>query len=694
MSADSTMENDIRQQSSSEAFATLSGDGGHLTVCKLRAWSFSQWVRKYVSDLILSNQLSRRRAPRVDKAIDILVAKAKTSDDGELSFAEFNAFVKLVKDPSDEHPFQAELTWTLFDTSREGYLIFHHLAPIRKMLSMLGLTCDNDTFEEFQNAADDLRISIDQYYSWFAALSEKRPQLLKIDRDPHDQFVRDTFLEISRGEEYLSPKQIKSRLVSGLIRNYLTVMTHQGILSPTQVPKTDRAMRILLAKAEVADNQRLSFQEVESVTKAMRHLSPKHPLEAELTWHLFDTSQQGFIPVGHMVSVRAMLSKLDLACDNSSFEELLRTADDDRISSDQYYEWFSKLIDQRAQSRKPVVNSATDEDPHYQWSREAFASLTSESGGRLTLSVINSRMLMWIRMYVTDMTVRGVLPGACVPGTQRTANILIAKAEVSDYGDLSFEEFYAFTRAMKDLSPGRRLEAELTWRLVDTDGRGFLTFEQLVIVRKMLSRLRLTCDNEYFVQLLETADDYRISLDNYLQWFDKDVGKRPTPRKKAPLPKMTTGYRERSSDSEKQSRSSTVKAMGMTFSHPASSADQFLRSAEIAGMSSFTSEFSKQSSSPRTPTWGRLPTMRQEKNMAFTTSLRSGDQLARSRELAKMRMTAPAYSPLKEGSWINLPLSLSETVREPTPRHTSARKWPGLGTPPSFRPQELEDWPI
>eukprot|EP00930_Biecheleria_cincta_P004511 TRINITY_DN10541_c0_g2_i1.p1 TRINITY_DN10541_c0_g2~~TRINITY_DN10541_c0_g2_i1.p1 ORF type:complete len:736 (+),score=98.24 TRINITY_DN10541_c0_g2_i1:70-2277(+) len=732
------MESDIQHQSSSEAFATLSGDGGHLTVSKLKMRTFTHWVRKYVSDLVSSNELARRRAPRIDRAVSILIAKAETSDGRELLFKEFDEFVRVIKDPSNEHPFQAELTWRLFDTDGEGSLVSHQLVSVRTMLSKLGLTCGDSAFDKFLSTADNLCISCDEYYAWFATLVEQRPQTLKTDADPHDRFVRETFLEISNGNEYLTLKLIKSRTFSEWIREYLTDMSLKGVVSPSKLPRTDRAVRIVVAKAEIVDSKQLSYQEFESVMRALRNLSPTHSVEAELTWHLFDTARQGFLPTSQIVLARAMLSKLELVSDNKSFEELLATADDDCISSGQYYEWCAKLVDQRRQCRKPVIDSAADADPRHQLSREAYASLTSDSGGRLTLNQLKSRMFVsWVRMYVTDMTLKGVLSADRAPQTQRAVNILIAKAEVAHYRDISFEEFHAFTSAIKDPSPefldtwrslfGDRAlippEAELTWRLLDTSGLGFLTLEQVSLARRMLSRLQLSSESDLFEQLLETADEDRISFSNFSKWFSKLAGKRLTPRKQGAPPTEPAGCRDRLRETDKQSspyggsgesvdfqlpegqakqkaRPSAVKAkpalqaLGMTFANTSASGDQNLRSAEIAALTTFTPEFLELSLSPRVPasraTWAvamgtrepqkrKPPMMRQEKDMAFGRPTLPRDQLARSADLASLKLYECGKSPLKDR-----PLNLSEIVWQPTPRHASARKWPGIGLPPTI----------
>jgi len=111
---------DTHAQWASEAFTSLVGSSGQLSIARLRGRSFSVWLRNFVNAMVLQGRLPPCKAMRTSHLAALLIAKARVNKDGCLSEGEFCAATRVLSSPSPSESLDAEVVWALFDVSRLG----------------------------------------------------------------------------------------------------------------------------------------------------------------------------------------------------------------------------------------------------------------------------------------------------------------------------------------------------------------------------------------------------------------------------------------------------------------------------------------------------------------------------------------------------------------------------------------------
>jgi len=164
------------------------------------------------------------------------------------------------------------------------------------------------------------------------------------------------------------------------------------------------------------------------------------------------------------------------------------------------------------------------EDEHRQWAEDAFSVLVGPDG-RLTQERLAGRpFASWFRALITDMTVHGILPPTKVVRTSRIVALLCSKASMNPNGCLSLDEFDACTRVITSPSAGCRLEEELTWCLLNVDGRPrIVSAEAVGQVKVLWASVGITCSIEEAQELVEascTEDNGFLTADRYHDWFE------------------------------------------------------------------------------------------------------------------------------------------------------------------------------
>ena len=74
---------DTHAQWASEAFTSLVGSSGQLSIARLRGRSFSVWLRNFVNAMVLQGRLPPCKAMRTSHLAALLIAKARVNKDDE-----------------------------------------------------------------------------------------------------------------------------------------------------------------------------------------------------------------------------------------------------------------------------------------------------------------------------------------------------------------------------------------------------------------------------------------------------------------------------------------------------------------------------------------------------------------------------------------------------------------------------------
>lgn len=227
------------------------------------------------------------------------------------------------------------------------------------------------------------------------------------------------------------------------------------------------------------------------------------------------------------------------------------------------------------------------EDEHREWAEDAFSVLVGPDGRLTQKCLAGQPFASWFRALITDMTVHGSLAPAKVLRTSRIVGLLRTKASMNQNGCLSLDEFDACTRVIASPSAGCRLEEELTWCLLNVDGRPrIVSAEAVGQVRALWAAAGVTCSTEGAQEVLDASsaeDNGCLTAARYHEWFESCCEPR---RMETSAPASARGASARASAQQGQSSF-------LSRSRCAHPRDHMLRSSEAGAMSLFRYEGDK-----------------------------------------------------------------------------------------------------
>lgn len=169
-------EADTHAQWASEAFTSLVGSSGQLSIARLRRRSFSVWLRNFVNAMVLQGRSPPCKAMRTSHLAALLIAKARVNKDGCLSEGEFCAATRVLSSPSPSESLDAEVVWALFDVSRLGEVEATYFSDVVAVWEMAGRTCSDDDARRVKDDSKENgdKFTAEQYVAWLTCLKVGR----------------------------------------------------------------------------------------------------------------------------------------------------------------------------------------------------------------------------------------------------------------------------------------------------------------------------------------------------------------------------------------------------------------------------------------------------------------------------------------------------------------------------------------
>jgi len=177
---------------------------------------FAAWLRAFLSDMVRTGKLPPSRSVRTSRLVDLLAAKARCNVSGFLIHAEFDAFTRVIMNPSERvADLELEIVWAMFDLEHRGLLSVEVFDPLRRLLAMVGVTCSDEAAQHVKEQIreeNDGMLTPDLYYEWLLESKQRKSRrampkksaenppkehprmVFSVRTSPQDQILRSTQL--------------------------------------------------------------------------------------------------------------------------------------------------------------------------------------------------------------------------------------------------------------------------------------------------------------------------------------------------------------------------------------------------------------------------------------------------------------------------------------------------------------------
>lgn len=176
------------------------------------------------------------------------------------------------------------------------------------------------------------------------------------DKDLHEGWAAAAFESFGASKQCLGINRIQGRAFGIWFRAFITDMVVVGQMNPVKRVSTKCLIDLLLAKAELNDNNCLSLQEFQACTRVVSHPSPGSTLEAEFVWSLFDLQRSGEIALDKFLIVRNTWAAVGMTCSDEDFDAAYMKAEEEgtgSLSAEMYHNWLTTRCS-RAPKRVPL----------------------------------------------------------------------------------------------------------------------------------------------------------------------------------------------------------------------------------------------------------------------------------------------------------------------------------------------------